>query len=83
MLAYVFFMCSRPFLSAYVDGAVAKGSQTCGVEMPPRVVEPWDPFRDVFLTGAFCSHGDSMSSRGLPIRAFRSIDVKVSESEYS
>ena len=80
MLASISLMCSRPFLSAHVDGALAKGSQTCGVEMPPRVVELWISFRDAFHTSAFCSHGESISSRRVPIRAFRLIDVKVSES---
>ena len=61
------------------DGAMAKGSEHLGLELPPRVVELWNfiqrcvPHKCFLLTGWFhvpwgCHH------------AFWSIDVKVSES---
>ena len=80
MLASVSLMCFRPFLSGQV------------MELWPKVVKvsPWRchpgwsnsgvSFTDVFHTTAFCSHGGSMSCRGVTIYAFRLTDVKFSES---
>ena len=53
------------------DGVVAEGSHDLRMEMPPR---------DVLDTTALCSHDGPTSFRGFTMYAFRSMDVKVSES---
>ena len=82
MSAFVFLTCSRAFLSAHdiVMELWPKVVKLSGWRCHPGWLNSGISCRDVFHTSAFCSHGGSMSSRGVTIYAFRLIDVKVRES---